>query len=147
MIVFELRLANLNKVMRISARAFTLLVLSACVFSVGRADTENETLHGLFCDLTSGNTLYRKTDCLCIDFIDQKSIATFNYRKGKKERQKTYTFKTTGSVLTIDMQGDGGLGYINLFVKSGNIIVSDFVKSRNRAMSFERQSRLPEICW
>lgn len=142
-----MRPAVLHTVPGMTARAFTVLVFYAFVFTASGADTKSRGPHGLFCDLTSGNTLYRKTDCLCIEFIDQNSIATFNYRKGKKERQKTYSYETIDNVLKIDMQGDGGLDYIKLYIRSGNIIVSEYVKSRNRIMSFERQARLPEICW
>lgn len=127
-----------------SVGCFFLLVAEA---SAVNAAAESGVLHGLFCDLTDGSKPYRKTDCVCIEFIDQKNIATFNYRKGKKARERTYGYVIKDDRLTIDLQGDGGLQQVELIIKSNDSIVSRFIESRNRSMSFERQARLPDICW
>ena len=84
---------------------------------------------------------------MCIEFIDQNNVATFNYRKGKKNQGKTYSYEVEDDRLTSDMQGDGGLDYVELVIQSNDMIVSQFIRSKNRPMSFERQTRLPEICW
>ena len=74
-------------------------------------------------------------------------MVTFNYKEGKKIQEKTYSYKIEDSRLTIDMQGDGGLDNVELVIKSKDTIVSQFIKSQNRPVPFERQTRLPEICW
>jgi len=124
-----------------------LSVIIGCLFPVAACSFDYDILHGLFCDLSTGSKVYRKTDCLCIEFIDKKNMATFNYRKGKKIQGKTYSYEVEGARLTVDMRGDGGLDYVELVVKSKDTIVSQFLKSKNGPVSFERQTRLPEICW
>ena len=119
--------------------------IASVIASTAAADG-NANLHGLFCDLT-GSKPYRKTDCVCIEFIDQKNVTTFDYRRGSKAQVKTYSYQIQDDRLTIDLQGDGGLDSVRLIVKSNNTIVSHFIPAENRAMSFERQTRLPEICW
>ena len=130
-----------------NARIKQLSVVFACLFPVAVFSFEYDILNGLFCDLTTGSKPYRKSNCLCIEFIDQNNVATFNYRKGKKNQGKTYSYEVEDDRLTIDMQGDGGLDYVVLVIQSNDMIVSQFIRSKNRPMSFERQTRLPEICW
>ena len=133
--------------MRISTNSFAFCILSASCVSMSNGSTEHELLQGLFCDLSSSSKPYRKTRCLCLEFIDHKNVTTFNYKSGQKFWEKTYMYNAQDYRLTINMRGDGGLDYVELIIKSGDTIVSHHAKSRGRVMSFERQERLPELCW
>lgn len=122
-------------------------MIVVCLAPMVAVSSEYDILQGLFCDFTDTSKPYRKSNCLCIELIDHKNIATFNIRKGNKRQGKTYSYEIKGNQLTIDMQGDGGLDQVVLTIKSNDTIVSQFVRSKNRRMSFERQDRSPDICW
>jgi len=133
--------------MRFPVTAAAVWILFTIAVSTGHAASGHNILGTLFCDLTSGSKPYKKSDCICIEFIDNKNMATFGYRKGAKSGETTYSYEIQENRIMIDMRGDGGLDHVELTIKSVDTIVSRFIESRNRAMLFTRQARLPEICW
>jgi len=124
----------------VAIAAFSL----ALYMSAYAADTGEPT--GMFCAELE-DKMHKRTNCLCLEFIDQENLTMSTYRTGKNVRTKQYQYTISGDQLTIDTKGEAGLDSLQLLIKSQEKIVSSFDISKGTlASTFAKTNDLPASC-